>query len=663
MAKFKYLTPSKYRVLLTEVLPFELPAFISNKGFYTLSKKFGLKSVNGIIVATKQIQEPGLKDFLYLLNGTDYSDKRCFQYHISKENDHEGRCLAFIHPYHQLEIADFYDTYKESILVNCSRSSFSLRYPYKQTSFLKKKITNNYPLLSKQVTTDENDARSFFIYKHYNNINSFYSSYHFKQKEAKFGLLLKIDVKKCFETIRPEILPFALYGTEKGHEKSMATHFQRLQISFGNKNEGIVIGSEFSRLYSEMLFQVIDREIEAMLKKEYNLQNGRDYCFYRYVDDGFLFTKDKETRLCFFKSYIKCLGKYGMSENRQKREYYEHRPFVSSIEYARFEISRLIDNNFVSRNDTFEGYRYLQHGVYDIPMRIDAGKFISALRIVMKTSGVHYKDIASFAMMLLAKGFNTLAKEYKEQLSVYRRAARDNNIDKVGEDIYHAYRSHFSKYVIELIEILFYLTNNDLRVNNVLKLIPIVGQIVRSLDYILLPEDLPLKNQIFQKISNEVRALFINNAMTESNQIELLLLLDIVNELPGSFAVTEEQLERYLHMDTQPELESLHCISVIMLLHYIRDRKQYNELREVLCERIQDICEDVSLPGTYRTLMRIETLFCPYLDEAIKDGLLPENIDRGSLSKFLNKSKRLFVKWRKYNSLEEIVHKYSGNVY
>lgn len=648
---------------MTEVLPFELPAFISNKGFYALSKKFGLKAVDGKIVATKRTQEPGLDEFLYLLNGTDFSDKNCFQYHISKENDREGRCLSIIHPYHQLQMSDFYETYKESILVNCSRSSFSLRYPYKQTSFLKKKSVDSYPLLSKQVAIDENDARSFFVYKHYNNINSFYSSYHFKQKEAKFGLLLKIDVKKCFETIKPEILSTALYGTGETPETSMAAHFQSMQTSFGNKNEGIVIGPEFSRIYSEMLFHVIDREIELMLRNEYQLQNGRDYCFYRYVDDGFLFTKDKDIRLKFFKSYIKCLGKYGLSENRQKREYYEHRPFVTSIEHARYEISQLVKENFVSRNDTFEGYRYLQHGKYDIPMRINADEFISALRVIMKTSDVHYKDIASFTMMLLAKGFNRLAKEYKEQLSVYRQAAKNKTIDTVGENIYHAYRSHFSEYVIELIEILFYLANNDLRVNNILKLIPIIGQIVRSLEYILILEDQPLKTEIFKNISNHVRAIFVNNVMTESNQIELLLFLDIVNELPGAFALSQEQLVRYLHADVQPELDSIHALSVIMLLHYIRDRNQYGELRDALSERIQDICDDDSLPGTYRTLMRLEALYCPYLDQEVKDELLPEDIDRGDLSKFLNKSKRLFVKWRKYNSLEEIVHKYSGNVY
>ena len=139
--------------------------------------------------------------------------------------------------------------------------------------------------------------------------------------------------------------------------------------------------------------------------------------------------------------------------------------------------------------------------------------------------------------------------------------------------------------------------------------------------------------------------------------------MDIVNELPGAFALSQEQLVRYLHADVQPELDSIHALSVIMLLHYIRDRKQYGELRDALSERIQDICDDESLPGTYRTLMRLEALYCPYLDQEVKDELLPEDIDRGDLSKFLNKSKRLFVKWRKYNSLEEIVHKYSGNVY
>lgn len=61
-----------------------------------------------------------------------------------------------------------------------------------------------------------------------------------------------------------------------------------MQDEFNASRDGIIIGPEFSRIYAEIILQRIDLELEKQLEKEEIFRN-KDYIFYRYVDDGFLF--------------------------------------------------------------------------------------------------------------------------------------------------------------------------------------------------------------------------------------------------------------------------------------------------------------------------------------------------------------------------------------
>jgi len=52
-----------------------------------------------------------------------------------------------------------------------------------------------------------------------------------------------------------------------------------------NETNGIVIVPEFSRIFSEVVLQYIDKTVEANLAKNHKIYRNKNYECYRYVDD------------------------------------------------------------------------------------------------------------------------------------------------------------------------------------------------------------------------------------------------------------------------------------------------------------------------------------------------------------------------------------------
>ena len=147
--KIKQINIKKERVVLSDVLPFEIPVTFSNRHFYHFL------ITNRIHVNDKAISwdkdDPGLELIIKLLFGfdknkpvvkrqieidfkTDEYKTIPFKYKIShKEKDF--RELVLIHPKNQLALVEFYDKFKEIILYYCNISPFSIRKPYKVAKF------------------------------------------------------------------------------------------------------------------------------------------------------------------------------------------------------------------------------------------------------------------------------------------------------------------------------------------------------------------------------------------------------------------------------------------------------------------------------------------------------------------------------------------------
>ena len=138
MSKLIHVSKSKYRVVISDILPYERPVFFSNRFFARFLKYYGIEIEGDCLVARHHSDEPGLSEFLEILGGKVGSTRKSFHYFITKDGKERGRCLSVIHPFHQVKMVEFYDRYKMLLIDFCSRSNYSIRFPYKVADYQKK---------------------------------------------------------------------------------------------------------------------------------------------------------------------------------------------------------------------------------------------------------------------------------------------------------------------------------------------------------------------------------------------------------------------------------------------------------------------------------------------------------------------------------------------
>lgn len=109
-----------------------------------------------------------------------------------------------------------------------------------------------------------------------------------------------------------------------------------------NETNGIVVGPEFSRVFAEILFQRIDRDVISLLS-ERGFEWAKHYEFRRYVDDYHVFS-DSASCMDVFQTVLEhVLEGYKLYLNSAKSEVLA-RPFVSNLTIAKREIRKIAVN-------------------------------------------------------------------------------------------------------------------------------------------------------------------------------------------------------------------------------------------------------------------------------------------------------------------------------
>jgi hypothetical protein len=316
--KKRYINYKKERVLLSDVLPYEVPLTFSNRHFYNfvydnsinleevpneklikLSWNKCDRALNAImsIIACRgykpeEIEYDGNKKYIELKKITTIP----FSYRITHKDD-DYRELSICHPLNQLSVMNFYHTYKEIILYYCNLSKFSLRMPDKIAKYVYFKDKLYYCSVSDDVSSKIEEfnkkyenIKTFFVYKKYSNIYKFYDSDIYHKAEEKFSKLSKLDISKCFDSIYTHSIAWAVLGKDivkehiKESEKTFAGKFDKImqELNYCETN-GIIIGPEFSRIFAEVILQSVDVELLRNLSSKHKL----DYEIFRYVTEKY----------------------------------------------------------------------------------------------------------------------------------------------------------------------------------------------------------------------------------------------------------------------------------------------------------------------------------------------------------------------------------------
>jgi hypothetical protein len=697
---FKY---RKERSLLSDVLPYEVPITFTNRHFYdfllthhveykdgNISWKVGDKALDEIIHLifglpknenrlSSEDRSIGIKKTkfnMYALVGK--GGKPCpslalipFGYKINHKQS-EFRELTVLHPRSQIDVVNFYDTCKETILYYCSQSSFSIRKPSKIAKYKFHKDRTHYEKLADDLPVIESlnkeyeNLRSFFVYMKYSNIYKFYESYQFHRCEKKYNTLLKLDVSKCFDSIYTHSLSWAILGKPVVKEnllesnKTFSGRFDKLMQNMNyNETNGIIIGPEFSRIFAELILQSIDKKLECDLQNiKHPLKNKVDYEIFRYVDDYFIFYNEEHEKKEIVDALQHSLKEYKLHLNSAKAIVYE-KPIITEISRAKQQIAQFLEEKLTYKLENIspadDDDVIIKGSIY-----INSNKLITRFKTIIKECNVEYKDMLNYSLA-------TTENKCEKILKNYNKANSENRSQK-----------QTIQAIIAILEFVFFIYSVSPRVNTTIRLC----RILRIFCSFLKSQSINSENKhlIYKCIYDNIYFILKKNKSSEHTQVETLYLLTTLPELGKDYWLEQDVLADYFgirktnDIDEYNSCTELNYFSFTVILFYMREKVRYKELREFIEKSIVE--SFVKKSATLRkdaeaTMLFFDVMSCPFISIEAKIKILEkyeitDNSRQEEILNFKNKnnSKQLwFTTWQNFDFGKELDTKHSQEVY
>jgi hypothetical protein len=607
--RLKRVYKSNYRrVLLTEVLPYEVPILLTNEGFYSRSTEL---QDEGLLSA---ILRPG-------------KETHPFTYKIVKTAS-SYRTLHLIHPSSQQDFINFYKTYSSLLCGLTARSEFSLRAPaevaawyYEPDNSLRDNSVKDEGAeanIDDAMAVQFKYASSFFLYKKYAFLYKFYDSYEFHRLEKKFKKLLKFDISKCFDNISTKRLGEAvkneIYHKEHFEKVNFENKFSKLMESanFG-RNDGLVIGPEFSRIFAEIILQNIDNKVF-----QNNLQHQGSYDVRRYVDDYFVFYNDEKIGEHILSEFQDSLEKVKLYLNESKISRHKA-PFLTGITMAKKDIQDIFSALF----DTFDESKKGVTPDIDIPENADshsdqpeekitfikyfkgpgvvANRLIRDIKAIVRSNDVEFETITGY--------FFTVIKNKIHEVYGYSASLDD------------AQQENVLKFLLVIIDVTFFVYSMDVRVRSTF-LVSQISILCCRIAKLMKPV---YGDEIVKKIQDEITFTMKNKrADKTSSGVEVINLLIALREISGEVdLVSEEDVSKFIFNETPEKINTVNYFQIISVLFYIKNNPLYENLKRKLKTMVLSILstQRASVYSEASHLL-LDLVRCPYLDRAFKARMI-----------------------------------------
>ena len=281
MASRKKYPTGDERAVLSEVLPYEVPPIVSNRGFYDFLVENAVVSKAGKV--SWNAGSPAIGRLLNLIVGASEREPYLpsasphrlsqkithpytipFKYSVARQGT-STRTLSICHPLEQLRMADFYGEFRSLMIYYTNRSPFSIRYPAGISRYsvtrdrLHQKLRSAWGMGVETSNAEPDNFRSYFRYETYGNIYKFYESPQMHSLEKQYSRMLRLDITRCFESIYTHSISWAVVGKNetkkniaqrKGVENFAEKFDKAMQRLNFNETSGIIIGPEFSRIFA-----------------------------------------------------------------------------------------------------------------------------------------------------------------------------------------------------------------------------------------------------------------------------------------------------------------------------------------------------------------------------------------------------------------------------
>lgn len=685
--KFKY---RKEHAILSDTLPFETPASFTNRYFYLFLLE------NKITITEKKVswygKDDALDEIIKLIFGLENEPKKdkrnkgmknCdlgkkapllipFNYEVRKE-EKEFRPLTIPHPLSQIKLANFYDSYKETIVYYCSSSSFSIRKPFKvekQKYYPNKEYYQSFEKHKMQYESPQ----FFFKIGGYNGIYKFYNSYQYHKAGRKYNQLLKLDISKCFDSIYTHSISWAIFGKsaiKKNLDESKNTfpsQFDKLIQSMNyNETNGIIIGPESSRVFAEILLQQIDKELEISLDKK-GLRHKVDYEIFRYVDDYFVFYNKEYEKKQIVNTLERILFDYKLRLNKGKEVQYD-KLMTTEISSAVQKIKALLKNKIITKNSVQKKNtkeKPNEKGFFSIKYN----GLITEFEAIIRESSASYDSVLNATFSFIEKKCTEILNEYVEKKS---KIDSDSN-DKIIKDII--------KNISDIMSFVFYIYSVSPKVNTSIRLCRIIHIFTSLIDIYPMNDNNrhSVRNFICTEIIFSLKKIKANeNIQEQSTQIETLYLLTALSDLGENYKLDEKTLAKYFNIEKKKRQKKYSCdfdlnyFSYTTLLLYIKNDGRYKELKSFIEKSIKEKILTCSCiwSNTELIMLMLDTISCPFVSIEtkrallkfckIKDQTLQDDII--NYKNELGKRQLWFTIWEKFYFSKELDTKKRQHVY
>ena len=717
----------KERVLLCDVLPYELPFTFSNRGFYRYLVRNQIRIDDGLVKWGNHISAGALAVLAFIVNksvadlqtiGNCLNLKKNkqripFTYNILHKPN-KFRELTVIHPLNQMQMVDFYEKYKSVLLYFTNLDRFSLRHPNKVACYFFYKDRLHNKLLGKKADKIElffneyENLKSYFSYERYNNIYRFYEDYRYQRAEKKFTHLQKFDVQSCFDSIYTHSISWAIGGGKtsfkenfNGRDYSFGGVWDELMMEMNyNETNGIVIGPEFSRLFAEVILQHIDKRVDTSLSDKHGFKFNKDYVCYRYVDDYFFFYNDQKVCDQAMLLFTNVLKEFKMTISSEKTECIE-RPFITDISRAKQKIDRLIDDNLklkmneldIDETEDDVDKDYVEEDVSISAERVNkamntkfswyfsSNMFNTEFKSILKSCNVKSKDVVNYTLARVATRLNRDLLKFIRKHKVLSVAmdGDSGNFDKAEiAKVRNRMEVSLGKFIVNLIDSVFFLYAGSQRVNTTLKMMDILNLIIITFDSNYEDNSVQrftqeMRDYIFSKIHNEVSLVFQRTRHDENAQIETLYLLLIIKRLRSKFRLSEFEIKRYMGNtnDESFTFPKLNAIAIEILLYYFGNEQRFcelkNELMNSVIKKYKDVSEKTRKISTELVILTLDLMTCPYIKMEVKKkigelmGIKKDDVH--AMMRYLKKHKTMFMRWEGIDITKELNAKVSQEVY
>lgn len=688
------LSNRRQRPVISDTLPFEVPACFSNRHFCDLLVRYDVQLRAGVI--RWECPDDSVDTFMRLITGVPTTEAVQLESvsifgktrHLRRlpllphslitkplafeicHKANEARKLSIPHPLNQLAVAEFYNEHASLITYFAGLSPFSIRRPSTVARYSNFKDRLHDRLLDKQFGQVEERGKeydqigSFFVYDEYSNVFKFFESRKYHRAEKRFNAMAKIDVGRCFDSIYTHSLPWALHGNRAikdnlvSSKTTFAGKFDALMQNLNqNETNGIVIGPEFSRVFAELILQSVDVAVANALRSK-GLYHRHDYEIFRYVDDFYIFYNKPEDLVTILDYVRYKLSEVKLNVNPDKTKVYD-KPIITEITIAKNLIAKLLSDEIRVKVGTTNSdiEASLQPGAEPLVPKAfacdsDSQDLIVAYKTVLKMAGVSYLDVGNYTFALIESAVDRILSAYVKTEASYRS------------------EHELMVALLNVTELAFFVYASAPRVNISIRMTRIVSVVTSSLRRLRVSGE--EKHKFFKFVHDNAAHQLKKNQTLDFKEIENLYLLVALAEIGKEYWLEEPALRQHLRIDAGKDgkyicKHELGYFTITVLLFYMRNKKKFDVLRSFV---IESAMLKLEARKHYRhkdaelIMLALDLLSCPFVDAHSKGRIAAVyDLSAADVAKIGRLSANWFTSWRGGNIGEELDAKRRREVY